>query len=247
MRRRDTIIIAVLVNAALLLVLFATAMRSDSKKSKNEATEIAKSENPTAEATPSAALDSSEDVVMEILGGEEMELPSLDGLIDLAEMTPAEVGKQEPSEIATTSAPKELSSAPKALAEPRPAEVASQSPARSGLVEVVVKKGDALEKIARAHRSTVSAIMQANNLSSTQLKIGQVLKVPEGSTTALKTEERGATSSTPKEDFYTVKEGDNPWLIANRLGIKLEELLRINNLDDKKAKKLRPGDKLKVR
>ncbi|MBI3877637.1 MAG: LysM peptidoglycan-binding domain-containing protein [Verrucomicrobia bacterium] len=44
----------------------------------------------------------------------------------------------------------------------------------------VVKSGDALEKIAKSHGTTVKAIQEANNLPDTRIKVGQKLKIPEG-------------------------------------------------------------------
>ena len=54
---------------------------------------------------------------------------------------------------------------------------ALQQPAAE-FTEVKVKKGDVLEKIARQHHSSVAEIMKANKLTSTNLRIGQVLKIP---------------------------------------------------------------------
>ena len=48
------------------------------------------------------------------------------------------------------------------------------------------------------------------------------------------------------KNFYIVKPGDNPWTISMKHRMKVEDLLRLNNLDDKKAKRLRPGDKLRI-
>lgn len=87
--------------------------------------------------------------------------------------------------------------------------------------------------------------MQINDLSSTQLKIGQVLKVP--------VYDKQETTKNPQvkvasaEDFYTVQEGDSPWTIALRNRIRLEDLLKMNDLDEQKARKLRPGDQLRIR
>lgn len=116
-------------------------------------------------------------------------------------------------------------------------------------MNITVKKGDFLEKIAKANNTTIASIMQANHMSSTQLKIGQVLKVPlldgnKGDKRASLTE---LTASQEEGVYYIVKEGDNPWMIASRNKINLEELLRLNGLDEQKAKRLRPGDKLKIR
>jgi LysM repeat protein len=53
------------------------------------------------------------------------------------------------------------------------------------------------------------------------------------------------TASAP--DYYTVKVGDNPWTIAMKHHMKVEELLRINSLNEEKARKLKPGDRLRIR
>ncbi len=47
--------------------------------------------------------------------------------------------------------------------------------------------------------------------------------------------------------YYIVKSGDNPWSVAIKNHIKFDELLRLNNLDEDKAKKLKPGDKLRIK
>jgi LysM repeat protein len=132
--------------------------------------------------------------------------------------------------------------------EPEIAETPAATPASAPSITttVTVKKGDVLERIARRHGTTVAQIMRLNNLTSTQLKIGQVLKVQgTGQQTA------AATSEIPKSEagasHYTVKQGDSPWLIANRNNIAVSELMRLNNLDEKSARRLKPGDRLRVR
>lgn len=47
-----------------------------------------------------------------------------------------------------------------------------------------VKSGDTLTKIAKANGTTVKAIQSANNLSTTQIKVGQKLKIPAGAAPA---------------------------------------------------------------
>jgi peptidoglycan DL-endopeptidase LytE len=41
-----------------------------------------------------------------------------------------------------------------------------------------VKSGDTLSKIATAHHTTVKELQKLNNLSTTQIKVGQHLKMP---------------------------------------------------------------------
>ena len=51
--------------------------------------------------------------------------------------------------------------------------------------------------------------------------------------------------SKPLETTYTIKKGDSLWSIANEVGVNIGALSRWNNLHSEK--KLRPGDKLKIR
>lgn len=79
----------------------------------------------------------------------------------------------------------------------------------------IVKRGDSLYKIAQNYDTTVSEIMQLNNLTSTALSIGQILEIPivsEGSNT------------------YTVKRGDNLYKIAQNYNTTVNELISLNNL-----------------
>lgn len=68
-----------------------------------------------------------------------------------------------------------------------------------------VKSGDSLWSIAQRYNTTVNAIKSANNLTSDNLSIGQVLRIPTST---------GGTTSTGTT--YTVKSGDSLWSIAQR-------------------------------
>ena len=81
----------------------------------------------------------------------------------------------------------------------------------------VVKSGDTLWSIAKNNGLTVDELKKLNNLTSNALSIGQVLKLKE-------------TSTTPSGDTYTVKAGDTLYSIANRYGLTVDELKRLNNL-----------------
>jgi peptidoglycan endopeptidase LytF len=221
MSRRDTIIVAVLVNAALLMILFATAVRSDKTTEAPPNKQVHLAQTP---ASASGTVDRSVDV--DLFNQYAATVPTLtqsqDEPISFTE------------EIELSFSPPQPIEQKKAVEKPTP-------PANARYVDVTVKKGDFLEKIANANNTTVAAIMEANSMSSTQLKIGQVLKVP-------------LSESKPKQlaqqsegEYYTVKEGDNPWLIASRNNLRLEELLRLNGLDEQKARRLRPGDRLRIR
>jgi LysM repeat protein len=109
-------------------------------------------------------------------------------------------------------------------------------------IEWIVKKGDNLEKIAKLNKTTISEVIKINELSNTVLRIGQTLLVPR-----LDVKKEVPKTSIQAGNYYTVKCGDNPWTIAIKHHLRVDELLRLNNLNNETAKKLRPGDKLKIR
>lgn len=53
-------------------------------------------------------------------------------------------------------------------------------------------------------------------------------------------------SKSQEAKYYTVKSGDNPWSIAVKNKIKLDQLLKLNDLNEEKARRLKPGDKLRI-
>ncbi|HRW58326.1 MAG TPA: LysM peptidoglycan-binding domain-containing protein [Chlamydiales bacterium] len=114
------------------------------------------------------------------------------------------------------------------------------------LKEHVVKKGDSLDLIAKRNKTTVEKIMQLNQLSTSLLQINQKLKLPEPAE-IVAVKETAVQKPQQEEKYYTVKCGDNPWTIAMKHHLRVEELLKLNNLDQKKARRIKPGDKLRIR
>ncbi|MBP7075300.1 MAG: LysM peptidoglycan-binding domain-containing protein [Rhabdochlamydiaceae bacterium] len=223
MSRRDTIIIAVLLNAGLLIVLFATSLKTDK-----------------AEEGPSAitvlASNQSEDLLPEAPKATPVVAPLIPDQVDQAiqnYVTPQVSAAAEHS--------------PNFLADLEPMAAPALQPqpqiniTEEKYKEVTVKKGDVLERIARQNQVTVTEIMKANKLTSTRLKIGQVLKIP--SAVSTKTVSVPSASGT---QYYTVKAGDNPWTIAVKHHMKVEELLKLNNMDEQKARRLKAGDKIRI-
>ena len=83
-----------------------------------------------------------------------------------------------------------------------------------------VKRGDSLYSIAQKYNTTVNELVALNNLNSTTLQIGDILKIP-----TEESNEQDVTGST-----YTVKAGDSLYSIAQKYGTTVEELKRLNNL-----------------
>lgn len=229
MNRKDTILVAVLINAGVLVVLFTSALKNKNSE------KVGFHEEPIA-------------IVQET----KQELPNiLKDEIDLAiEQARKE---QETKETALLQVPQhDILLSQEALHEDDKAagSPSSMTPVAS-FVEYAVKKGDFLAKIAKRFNVSVEEVMKVNHLKNSNLKIGQVLKIPQMS-------KLSETQTKPKENhlaqepslahkYYTIKAGDNPWLIAKKHNMKVDELLKMNNLTAEKAKQLKVGDKLKVK
>lgn len=84
-----------------------------------------------------------------------------------------------------------------------------------------VVSGDSLYSIAKKYGITMQEIMDFNNLGSTILTVGQVLKIP-----VAYEEEIPSTS----EVTYTVKSGDNLYSIARKYNVTVSDLMNYNNL-----------------
>ena len=84
----------------------------------------------------------------------------------------------------------------------------------STLNTYTVKSGDSLYSIAKKYNTTVSNLKTLNNLSSTTLSIGQVLKVP----------------SSSEVNIYTVVSGDSLYSIARKFNTTVSALQDANNL-----------------
>ena len=99
----------------------------------------------------------------------------------------------------------------------------------------VVRSGDSLWIIAKRYDTTTKKIQELNNLSTTRLHIGQVLKIPGY------TSEKAATENLK---IYRVKHGDTPFQIAQLYKMPLERFLHINRLTPRSN--IFPGQKLFV-
>lgn len=83
-------------------------------------------------------------------------------------------------------------------------------------INYTVKKGDNLYSIANNYNTSVSNIMKINNLNSTNLSIGQILKIP--------------SNSAPNETVYIVKKGDSLYKIAMKFNTTVDNIKKKNNL-----------------
>jgi membrane-bound lytic murein transglycosylase D len=105
---------------------------------------------------------------------------------------------------------------------------------QDGLQDYTVKKGDSIWLIASSANTTTKTIQSLNNLRSTRLSVGQVLRIPRAQAQAQNT----------KTTKYKVQKGDTPCLIAERYKMSLAEFMRINQLT--KSCTIFPGQTLQV-
>lgn len=98
-----------------------------------------------------------------------------------------------------------------------------------------VKSGDTLYKIAREYNTTVGELISLNNLTTTSLSIGQILKLPT----------YNEEPSQPEQDYilYTVKKGDSLWKISQEYGVAVSTIIDLNDLT---TNTLQIGDVLKI-
>lgn len=211
MNRRDTIIIAVLINTALLVGLFFSAVQPE----KNVA--LAKAPAPKVSKVKT-------------------------------EPAPKPVKKAPQQTVAQKVTPKKevVKKSPTPLPDPTVAKYKEALKKQEQRRQITVAKGDNLDKLAKKHSVSVQDLMAENQLTSSRLSIGQVLSVPKAKPQAKpKVEEK--TTTTAAAVYYVVKGGDNPWTIAQKNHMQVDELLKLNNMNEQKAKRLRVGDKLRIK
>lgn len=248
MTRRDTIIVAALVNAGLLVILFVSALKTEEGREeisfRKEAPNFMNSE-ATFRSEAKRVMGDEVDQVLNQYGQQDpLQAAMVTPPTEAVSLTPNAVVSNVPSFVDDLKSITEV--APQASVSSLKTE---EKVAQTSLyTEVKVKKGDVLEKIARQNHTTVSEIMKINNLSSTQLKIGQVLKISSKGESKIvaKAEEKAPLDPTSAK-YYIVKAGDSPWTIAVKNHMKVEELLKLNNMNEEKSRKLKPGDKIRIR
>lgn len=248
-------IVAVLVNAGLLIVLFASAIKS------GPSSELVSTFPPVAEQPVDIAFKKES----RGSGADEVDLAlnQFSKPPAVATLPPPEQPLAPPAPAPSSFADDLKSIAQSETVSQPPSEkpfaqtlitpIAPQAKTAPDFTEVKVKKGDVLEKIARQHHSTVAEVMKVNKLTTTNLRIGQVLKIPnktmnkvETSSIAFSTPSVSSAESASGAKYYTVKKGDSPWTIAVKNHIKVEHLLKLNSLSEEQARRLKPGDQLRI-
>ena len=126
---------------------------------------------------------------------------------------------------------------PEPTAVPEATAPVAQTPPVSGgegSIQHTVQPGETLISIAQRYGTTVDALMQANNLtSSSQIYAGQVLTIPASSGS------RGGTLGCRIR--HTVQSGEWVWQIARNYGVSPYDILAVNGLTVQSAQTIYPG------
>ena len=112
------------------------------------------------------------------------------------------------------------------------------------LIVYKVRPGDNLSVIASRSNTTVAQIMRDSNLKSTTIRPGQTIKVrytPKGYKGGSK-----GSSAKGSGKTHTVTSGQTISGIAAKYGVSTSALMKANGLNQASARKIRPGQKLKI-
>lgn len=277
MNKRDVIILAVLLNTGLLSALAMVAIHTDDQSFVDPAKinqimvdddSITKQEKEEMIAANLVATDEWDSVLKDYVTSTSTHL-NLDDNIDEFEKEFEEpkkivkeaVKKQVHKEVSKEAIKPVVKESVKEVVKPVVKEsavklIAKETRGVGKTIEITVKKGDALEKIARANGTSVEQVRALNNLKNDRLTIGQVLFVPVGSdksevaavpVLAAPKAVSKANDSSDEVEYYIIKSGDNPWKIAKQFKVKFDDLLKMNHLDEEKARNLKIGDRIRVK
>ncbi|CDU11090.1 putative N-acetylmuramoyl-L-alanine amidase [Vibrio coralliirubri] len=100
-----------------------------------------------------------------------------------------------------------------------------------------VSRGESLSVIASKYGTSTQTLMKFNNLKSSSLAIGQVLKIPGSASSS------SSSSAKTKTITHTVKSGEYLGKIASRYKVLVADIKRENRL---KSETLRVGQKLRI-
>ena len=138
---------------------------------------------------------------------------------------------------------------------PPPAPPRPPAPSGGSSTEYVVQPGDSLYRIGQKFGVAPEAIMQANNLSSPALSVGQRLRIPGGSGGSIPTPPAPVPPAPPRPPApptpsgggggtdYVVQPGDSLYRIGQQFGVAPEAIMQANNLS---SPALSVGQRLRI-
>ena len=111
--------------------------------------------------------------------------------------------------------------------------------------EYTIRRGDTLSGIALRHNTSVRELQAANGMTNSFLRAGKTLIIPGKSmrsAVVASASDQGQSART--SSVYSVRPGDNLWVISRRTGVRIADIVAENQLDMNKP--LQIGQRLKI-
>lgn len=116
--------------------------------------------------------------------------------------------------------------------------LSNATPSTGSVSQHKVSRGESLSVIASKYGTSTQALMKLNNLKSSSLAIGQVLKIPGSASSS-----SSSSAVKTKTITHTVKSGEYLGKIASRYKVSVADIKRENRL---KSETVRVGQKLRI-
>ncbi len=255
MNRKNIIVVSAIANAVLLLVLFISAVVSHDDRKTPSSVEVASS---ILDKNPDGMVLLSQEGETAYSQKKESKLPSPQPLslssqelvpLKLEEGTTATAQVEPEHQLPEVVSPQVPTNEVVLVNPPVENFAVTKAPLekKETFVDVEIKKGDSLDKLARKYHTSIQEIKKLNHLDGNFLQVGKVLRINVQEKTQKTSSVQNESKKGNEGEYYIIKHGDNPWTVAIKHHMKVEDLLRLNHLTKEKAKKLRPGDKLRIR
>ena len=114
------------------------------------------------------------------------------------------------------------------------------APVASNEFEYEVKKGESIFQIAKVNKVAVEDILNWNNLTSTNIKPGDKLKIEKTSTVVDSYKKK---SKLENQELYIVQKGDSLFSISQKHHTTVAEIKKLNGIEENE---IQPGMKLKI-
>ena len=105
--------------------------------------------------------------------------------------------------------------------------------------EHIIQKGETIWRLSKEYGIPVDELCKINNIDDiTKIKAGAVIKIPKNAFNIKEDE------SDNNYKIYTIKEGETLWALSRKFETNVDELIKINNIDD--ITNLKTGLEIKI-